>query len=74
MATCTSMLENEIDRKLKEDTALEREHVGGSVSEAYDKWFQAKVREAMEDIGLTIPHRKVMDEVQAIIDRKYARV
>lgn len=74
MATCTSMLENEIDKKLKEDMALEREHVGGSVSEAFDKWFQAKVREAMEDIGLTIPHRKVMDEVQAFIGRQYARV
>jgi len=28
------MLENEIDKKLKEDTALEREHVGDSVSES----------------------------------------
>ena len=47
------MFENEIDKKRKEDMALEREHVGGSASEAYDKWFQAKVREAMEYPSLT---------------------
>jgi hypothetical protein len=74
MATRTSMFENEIDKKRKEDMALARERVGGPVSEAYDKWFQAKVREAMEYPSLTIPHHAVMDEVQAIIDRKYARV
>ena len=38
--------------------------------QAYDAWFRAKVREALADTGPTIPHRQVMDEVQARIDRK----
>jgi DNA-damage-inducible protein J len=38
--------------------------------EAYDAWFKAKVREAMDDTRPAIPHQKVMDEAQALIDRK----
>jgi DNA-damage-inducible protein J len=38
--------------------------------EAYDEWFRAKVREAMDDTRPPIPHKKVMDEAQALIDRK----
>jgi DNA-damage-inducible protein J len=38
--------------------------------EAYDAWFRAKVREAMDDTRPPIPHQKVMDEAQALIDRK----
>jgi DNA-damage-inducible protein J len=38
--------------------------------EAYDAWFRAKVREALADPRPTIPHRRVMDEVQARIDKK----
>jgi DNA-damage-inducible protein J len=38
--------------------------------EAYDAWFRAKVREAMDDTRPAIPHQKVMDEAQALIDRK----
>jgi DNA-damage-inducible protein J len=38
--------------------------------EAYDSWFRAKVQEALADTGPTVPHRQVMDEVQARIDRK----
>jgi DNA-damage-inducible protein J len=37
---------------------------------AYDEWFRAKVREAMDDTRPPIPHQKVMDEAQALIDRK----
>jgi DNA-damage-inducible protein J len=36
----------------------------------HDAWFRAKVQEALDDDGPTIPHAQVMDEVQAVIDRK----
>lgn len=39
-------------------------------SESYDAWFHAKVHEAMADTRPTVPHSQVMDEVQALIDRK----
>ena len=38
--------------------------------EAYDAWFRAKVREALDDTRASIPHQQVMDEAQALIDRK----
>jgi DNA-damage-inducible protein J len=38
--------------------------------EAYDAWFRAKVREAMADKRPVVPHRQVMSEAQALIDRK----
>jgi DNA-damage-inducible protein J len=38
--------------------------------EAYDAWFRAKVQEALADSRPTVPHEQVMDEVQALIDRK----
>jgi DNA-damage-inducible protein J len=38
--------------------------------EAYDVWFRAKVLEALNDPGPAVPHRQVMDEAQAVIDRK----
>ncbi len=38
--------------------------------EAYDAWFRAKVREALDDARPSLPHRQVMDEAQALIDRK----
>jgi len=37
---------------------------------AYDTWFRAKVHEAMADINPPVSHERVMDEAQAIIDRK----
>ncbi|HEY5047372.1 MAG TPA: type II toxin-antitoxin system RelB/DinJ family antitoxin [Rhizomicrobium sp.] len=37
---------------------------------AHDEWFRDKVREALTDTRATVPHRKVVDEVQARIDRK----
>lgn len=38
--------------------------------EAHDAWFRAKVQEALADTRPTIPHQQVMDEAQAMIDRK----
>ena len=37
---------------------------------AHDAWFRAKVQEALADTRPTVPHRQVMDEVQARIDGK----
>ena len=51
-------------------------HEGGLPSgltsdpEAHDAWFRAKVHAALVDPGPGIPHRQVMDDVQALIDRK----
>lgn len=39
-------------------------------AEAHDAWFRAKVQEALADTRPGVPHRQVMDEVQARIDRK----
>lgn len=38
--------------------------------EAHDAWFREKVREALADDRPSISHDAVMDEVQALIDRK----
>lgn len=38
--------------------------------DAYDAWFRTKVHEALTDARPAVPHRQVMDEAQAIIDRK----
>lgn len=38
--------------------------------QAYDTWFRAKVQEALDDTRPCVPHQQVMDEVQALIDRK----
>lgn len=38
--------------------------------ETYDEWFHAKVMEALNNEKDSIPHEEVMDEIQAIIDRK----
>jgi len=37
---------------------------------AHDAWFRAKVQEALADIRPALPHDDVMDEAQALIDRK----
>ena len=37
---------------------------------AHDAWFRAKVQEALTDTKPTAPHDQVMDDVQALIDRK----
>ena len=38
--------------------------------EAHDAWFRTKVREALADTRPGVPHNQVMDEAQALIDRK----
>lgn len=38
--------------------------------EAHDTWFRAKVHEALHSTRPAVPHRQVMDEAQALIDRK----
>ena len=38
--------------------------------DAYDAWFRAKVQEALEDPRPAASHAQVMDEAQALIDRK----
>jgi DNA-damage-inducible protein J len=38
--------------------------------DAHDAWFRSKVREALTDTRPEVPHRQVMDEAQALIDRK----
>ena len=37
---------------------------------AYDAWFKAKVREALNDTGGTLSNDQVMGQAQALIDRK----
>jgi len=37
---------------------------------AYDAWFRAKVQEALDDTRPATAHSQVMDEAQALIDRK----
>lgn len=38
--------------------------------EAHDAWFREKVREAMMDNGPTVAHQQVINEAQALINRK----
>jgi DNA-damage-inducible protein J len=38
--------------------------------EACDAWFRAKVQEALADTRPGVAHQQVMDEAQALIDRK----
>lgn len=38
--------------------------------DAYDAWFRAKIREALEDNGPTIPHADIMAEMRDLIERK----
>ena len=38
--------------------------------DAYDVWFRAKLREAMDDPRPSVPHAQAMQDVQAAIDRK----
>jgi hypothetical protein len=34
----------------------------------YDRWFRAKVREALDDPSATVPHDMVVKDMRAIID------
>ena len=38
--------------------------------EAHDAWFRNKVKEAMMDVRPATPHQQVMEEAQALIERK----
>src|SRR4051812_27712807 len=38
--------------------------------EAHDSWFRSKVQEALADTRPPVSHQQVMDEAQALIDRK----
>jgi DNA-damage-inducible protein J len=38
--------------------------------DAHDAWFRAKVLEALADKRPSVPHQRVMDEAQALIDKK----
>ena len=38
--------------------------------DAYDAWFRAKVREALDDPRPSVPHAAAMQDVQDAIDRK----
>jgi len=49
---------------------IESEFASTEEAEAYDAWFRAKVREALDDPRPGIPHEQVMAEMQAIIDGK----
>jgi DNA-damage-inducible protein J len=37
---------------------------------AYDTWFRARVREALDDLRTPVPHGQAMEDAQALIDRK----
>lgn len=41
--------------------------------QAYDAWFRNKVEEALADTRPVVPHKQLMDEVQALIDKKRRR-
>lgn len=38
--------------------------------EAYDAWFKGKVQQALADTRPVASHQQVMDEAQALIDKK----
>jgi DNA-damage-inducible protein J len=38
--------------------------------QAYDAWFRAKVQEALDDTRQPVSHAQVMDDAQALIDKK----
>ncbi|AHG64887.1 hypothetical protein [Advenella mimigardefordensis] len=66
MAAQTSMLHIRVDEKLKADAA----DILANDPEAYDKWSRAAVHEAVVDNRPGMLHQQVMDELQALIDRK----
>ena len=39
-------------------------------SDAYDAWFRAKVRDALDDSRPRVSHKRAMEDAQALIDRK----
>ncbi len=55
---------------MPELSPIESEFASTEEAEAYDVWFRARVREALDDPRPGIPHDQVMAEMQAIIDGK----
>lgn len=43
-------------------------------ADSYDRWFRAKVQEALDDPRPGIPHDEVMAEMEAIIAEAEARM
>ena len=41
--------------------------------EAHEAWFRDKVKDALADSRPTVSHKQVMDEAQALIDKKRRR-
>jgi DNA-damage-inducible protein J len=39
-------------------------------ADAFDAWFRTKVKEALCDTRPPVPHPQVMDEAQALIEKK----
>jgi len=48
---------------------IESEFASTEEAEAYDVWFRAKVREAMDDTTPPIPHDEVVRRVKSTIQR-----
>lgn len=57
----TSMLHIRVEKQLKTDSADPTAHAA---------WFRARVYEVLADTQPPATHEQVMDEVQALIDRK----
>ncbi|GAA3979271.1 type II toxin-antitoxin system antitoxin, RelB/DinJ family [Allohahella marinimesophila] len=67
----TTVLHIDVDDRLKSDEAEKLASLDLTADqEAHDAWFRAKVEEAMADDRATVPQRQLMDEAQALIDRK----
>ena len=49
---------------------IESEFASTEEAEAYDAWFRAKVREALDDPTPPIPHDEVVRRVKATIERR----
>ncbi|MDZ7922882.1 MAG: type II toxin-antitoxin system antitoxin, RelB/DinJ family [Marinagarivorans sp.] len=65
----------QLDQFLRElDTEEGRKRIGDDAFKeakaAHDAWFGTKVQEALADPMSAVPHDKVMDDVQALIDKK----
>lgn len=51
----------------------EQQNISGdraAAPQARDAWFRAKIQQASDDLRPSVPHQQVMNEAQALIDRK----
>lgn len=39
-------------------------------AEAYDRWFRAKIAKALADTRPDVPHEKVIEKMQALLDKE----